>query len=204
MYKCKLQYYKHFLNCNINCKTEKPQYKSLLRPFLTILHFLCIECKTVSTERNFTAYPPICTQVRIRAWECKKAPREPQSSLGAFSFYRYGNCKHITPHHNRKIITAVVFDCVRYGGGEGSWTPVRKYFHMTFSGCSRELRFPPAAVSLQTAAFGSFICHARGKAYPGHVHRLGYAQTRAAVNAGRTAAWFEAASSITLLLNYFR
>ena len=40
--------------------------------------------------------------------------------LGCFSlFYWYADCKHITPHHNRKIITAVVFDCVRYGGPDG-------------------------------------------------------------------------------------
>ena len=39
--------------------------------------------------------------------------------LGCFSlFYWYADSKHITPHHNCKIITAVVFDCVRYGGDE--------------------------------------------------------------------------------------
>ena len=43
--------------------------------------------------------------------------------LGCFSlFYWYADCKHITPHHNRKIITAVVFDCVRYGGDRGDRT----------------------------------------------------------------------------------
>ena len=63
--------------------------------------------------------------------------------LGCFSlFYWYADRKHITPHHNRKIITAVVFDCVRYGGGEGNRTPVRKAFIKAFYERSRYTEIP--------------------------------------------------------------
>ena len=75
--------------------------------------------------------------------------------LGCFSlFYWYADCKHITPHHNRKIITAVVFDCVRDGGDEESRTPVRKHFRKNFSERSRwfefrEARRPAAGLRLR-------------------------------------------------------
>ena len=76
--------------------------------------------------------------------------------LGCFSlFYWYADCKHITPHHNRKIITAVVFDCVRYGGGEESRTPVQKSIRTGVSERRHLFTFPYADAKRQASALSS-------------------------------------------------
>ena len=74
------------------------------------------------------------------------------------------------------------------GGGEGSRTPVRKHFLRNFSGRRRFFAFPHHDASRHAAWFGSFICHAGGKAYPGHVHHSGHAQAQLVVLLGWTAA----------------
>ena len=74
------------------------------------------------------------------------------------------------------------------GGGEGSRTPVRKHFLRNFSGRRRFFAFPHHDASRHASWFGSFICHAGGKAYPGHVHHSGHAQAQLVVLLGWTAA----------------
>ena len=74
------------------------------------------------------------------------------------------------------------------GGGGGSRTPVRKHFLRNFSGRRRFFAFPHHDASRHAAWFGSFICHAGGKAYPGHVHHSGHAQAQLVVLLGWTAA----------------
>lgn len=75
-----------------------------------------------------------------------------------------------------------------FGGGGGSWTPVRKHFLRNLSGRRRLFTFPCHDVSRHTAWFGSFIVHAGGKAYSGHVHHSGHAQAQLVVLLGWTAA----------------
>lgn len=43
---------------------------------------------------------------------------------------------------------------VLYGGGEGSRTPVRKFFHIAFYECSLFIRFPKADANKQAKASG--------------------------------------------------
>ena len=74
------------------------------------------------------------------------------------------------------------------GGGGGSRTPVRKHFLRNFSGRRRFFAFPHHDASRHASWFGSFICHAGGKAYPGHVHHSGHAQAQLVVLLGWTAA----------------
>lgn len=57
-----------------------------------------------------------------------------------------------------------------FGGGGGSRTPVRKHFLGNLSGRRRLFLFPRHAANRHAAWVGSFMGHAGGKAYPGHVH----------------------------------
>ena len=75
-----------------------------------------------------------------------------------------------------------------FGGGGGSRTPVRKHFLRNFSGRRRFFAFPCHDASRHAAWLSSFICHAGGKAYPGHVHHSGHAQAQLVVLLGWTAA----------------
>jgi len=75
-----------------------------------------------------------------------------------------------------------------FGGGGGSRTPVRKHFLRNFSGRRRFFAFPHHDASRHASWFSSFICHAGGKAYPGHVHHSGHAQAQLVVLLGWTAA----------------
>ena len=74
------------------------------------------------------------------------------------------------------------------GGGGGSRTPVRKHFFRNLSGRRRLFEFPRRGANRHASRSGSFICHAGGKAYPGHVHHLDHAQARLVVLPGWTAA----------------
>ena len=77
---------------------------------------------------------------------------------GVASFYINCNYKHITPHHNRKNITAAVFACVRYGGDEGSRTPVRKPVTPAFYERSRYIKSPLARACRQACVRISPLC----------------------------------------------
>ena len=57
---------------------------------------------------------------------------------------------------------------VKFGGGEGSRTPVRKPIHKSFSERRRLFTFPWADGSRQSSALSSFMMHGTGKAYRTH------------------------------------
>lgn len=55
-----------------------------------------------------------------------------------------------------------------FGGGGGSWTPVRKQLDRNFSGCSLLFTFPCPGESRHPPELGSFMMHGAGKAYRTH------------------------------------
>ena len=88
----------------------------------------------------------------------------------------------------RKTPGNLTFPGVSFGGGGGSRTPVRKHFLRNFSGRRRFFAFPRHGASRHASWLSSFIGHAGGKAYPGHVHHSGHAQAQLVVLLGWTAA----------------
>ena len=60
------------------------------------------------------------------------------------------------------------FGFARFGGGEGSRTPVRKPFHGSFSGRRRSSGFPSRRAHRQTQRIGSFMMRGTLKALRTH------------------------------------
>lgn len=93
---------------------------------------------------------------------------EPQNE-GLFYFcYCSGQTKTNKPL--TMYMAGVEFVWLASGGGGGSRTPVRKRFLGNLSGRRRLFLFPRHAANRHAAWVGSFMGHAGGKAYPGHVH----------------------------------
>ena len=70
----------------------------------------------------------------------------------------------------KNISPALLGGTYVFGGGEESWTPVRKHFNRNFSGRRRLFAFPRPSGSRHPQGLGSFIMHGVLKALHAHVH----------------------------------